>query len=46
MLPFSRRRCHRAFSGDTRFADAIEPLIDKEELVHVIPDTEAEDTVT
>jgi hypothetical protein len=31
---------------DAHFADVVQPLIDKDEFVYVIPDTDAEDTVT
>jgi ferredoxin len=33
-------------SRDSHFAEIVQPLIDKDELVYVIPDTDAEDTVT
>jgi ferredoxin len=33
-------------SRDAHFADVVQPLIDKDEFVYVIPDTDAEDTVT
>jgi NAD-dependent dihydropyrimidine dehydrogenase PreA subunit len=33
-------------SRDAHYADVVKPLIDKDEFVYVIPDTDAEDTVT